>query len=101
DWSGTTLQHISAQRDRQHLIHCLHGMKAHRSTNFFRKIIDIACVAEWNDYFADLVAVRSNRFLLESTNRKHASAKRNLTSHCNIAAHRDTRERTDDSRRNR
>src|SRR6185369_15373923 len=89
------LENVTAKRDHQHFIHRLHWMEAHRRPNFLREVIDVARIPERNDHVADLVSMSRDGFLLESANRQHTTAKRNLAGHRNVAANRNAGERAD------
>src|SRR5262245_4346052 len=76
-------------------------MELNSGSHFLRKLFDLACVAVGNDHPRNAVAVCGNGLLLETADRQHATAQRDLAGHGGIAANGAPGERTDDGGSNR
>src|SRR6266480_3489110 len=72
-------------------------MKAHRGAHLVGKLVDVPGVTVRNDHVADLVAVRGDRFLLETANGQHSAPQRDLARHRHITTHWYARQRADHS----
>src|SRR6185312_11237507 len=85
----------------EHLVHRLHWMEANRVAHFLWQLFEIARIGVRDYHVHYVIPVRRDRLLLETTDRKHASAQRYLTRHGKIAAHRNARQRARDRGRDR
>src|SRR5687767_13864568 len=82
------------QSDREHLVHIIDEVYLHLLTDVLWYIREILLIFAGENRLKNSVAVRCQQLLLDSPDRQHLAAQRDLSRHRNVCPYRNTDERT-------